>query len=970
MLSSAGITLVVLFYVGLLFLLSFLYEKRIVKKNALFSTAIIYSLSLAVYCTAWTFYGSVGMGASRGLLYLTIYLGPTCCAIVWWSVVRKLIRIKNRFKITSIVDFVAARYGKSTLLGAIGSFLVFLGTIPYIALQLKAIIRTYSIVATGDATSAVGSNSHLGWGTVVLISLCTIFFGLRKSDSSERHPGIVVFLAIECFIKLVAFIAVGIFACYFLFDGYQDIISKMPSVVGSSYSFMGKKDGVSAITYISYFILGGAAIIFLPRQFHVAVVENQNEDDVQVASWVFPLYLFLLNLFVIPISMAGLLIGESIDLADSFVLLLPYNNGQTLLTILTFLGGFSAATGMIMISSLAVSIILSNHVVLPIVDRVKGLAVLKKHLLVVRWIIVFFVIVTAYLYTISLSNNYALISMGMISFVASLQFAPSIIGGLYWRRGNKQGAKVGLSLGIIVWLYTLFIPAFVTGGLLDSSFMYLGPWGIKFLRPYSLFGLVGLDKVSHSVFWTMLFNLGSYVVVSLLSRTSTFDEKIANDFVNITKDNDLIRRRENEKADILLSNKTKVIENIFNEYYDKQESQNNIDKILGKLDLVGKIHISIGELLQLREFAEVQLSGTVGSAVAHSQMIKSSLFTHDEDQELSRYFEDTLAELKISPMQLLSKLDLYKEREAFMEIQTKDLENLVELRTEALLEKNSELNTTLEKIKSMQEKLVAQEKLASLGALSAGIAHEIKNPLNFIINGAKMISTVEGEMKRIYEQKGEKDNEELLSNLEYLNTATKMIIEHGNKADNIIKTMLQHSRSDTFDFSVVEISKLVEENYHLAYNGMKTKYKIDIDLDISCENVGKVRANEQSLGRALFNIIDNGLYALYQKSKKDESFTPQIIIKTYLDNDDVVILIRDNGLGIPKDKIKDIFNPFVTSKPTGEGTGLGLSITNDIIAHHNGSLDVDSVEGDFTQFIIRMPLDFSEKDKKSEKGEK
>lgn len=957
MLNFTVVSIVIVLYVGLLFTLSYLSEKYKPLSKPLLNSALIYSLSLAVYCTAWTYYGSVEMASSRGLLYLTIYLGPTFCAILWWVILRKLVRIKNRFRITSIVDFVSTRYGKSVSLGLIGSIIVFLGTIPYIALQLKAIIKTFNIVSYGDISSQVGSNTSLGWVIVILTSLCTIFFGLRKREPSERHPGIVLFLAIECLIKLVALLAVGIFTCYFLFDGFAEIIYRMPEVVSSDYSFMGNSGGTSPITFISYFLLGAWGILFLPRQFHVAVIENKSEEDIKVAAWVFPLYLFLINLFILPISIAGLLLGKSINLADTFVLLLPYDSGHNFLTILSFIGGFSAATGMIMISSLAVSIILSNHVFLPIISNSKSLLFLRAYLLKIRWLIVVLVISTAYLYTTGIGDNYALISMGMISFVAAAQFAPAILGGLFWLKGNTKGAHVGLLLGLLTWLHTLFVPAFATGGFIDGQLITNGPFGIEFLRPYQLFGLDGLDKVSHSLFWTMLFNFGGYISVSLLTRPTTMDKKIANEFVNAGQESIDLSSSGSEK-DILLAEKIDKIEQAYRSFFGAAEAKEKVKEVIDSLQMKQRKFISIGELLLLRDRAEIILAGTIGSAMAHSCLMNSEVFTEEEDKELSRYFEGTLSELKISPMQLLSKLDFYKERQSLLEDQTKGLENLVTLRTEALKEKNIELNESLIQIKNIQEKMVAQEKLASLGALSAGIAHEIKNPLNFIINGAKIISSVESDIRKFHQLSMDEQRQhekDLDTNLNFLDTATKMIIEHGSKADNIIQTMLQHSRSDTLTFSETNLPELLKRNYNLAYHGMKTKFPVNINPILNLEDVGMVQANEQSLGRAFFNIIDNAFYALYEKSNNEPQFKPQLEISCRKIDNKIHISIKDNGPGIPKAKLKDIFNPFVTSKPSGQGTGLGLSITNDIIAHHNGSIEIDSLLGEYTEFLIIIP---------------
>lgn len=951
--STSTIFIFIIVYILTLFLISIIAENNDKLKNKQIPSFIIYALSLGVYCTAWTFYGSVEMASSKGLLYLPIYLGPTACTFMWWFILKKLVRIKNKFRITSIVDFISSRYGKSIQIGVLGAILVFLGTIPYIALQIKAIIKTLYVISnpSGHYTDLHMTYNH--FFLMIIISACTIYFGLRKLDSSERSYGISIFLALECLIKLFAFLAVGFFVCYYLFDGFGDIISKVPEEFSKNITFMGHSEKSSPLTFVVYFILGANAILFLPRQFHVAVIENADEKDIKKASWLFPLYLVLINLFVIPISFAGIILGNNLNNADLFMILIPLAKNNFLVAVVTFLGGFSAAMGMIMISALTTSIILSNHIILPLINTNESLKFLRSHLLKIRQFLALAVIIFSYFYAIELGENTALISMGLISFVAALQFAPLIIGGLYWKKANTKAAFSALLIGIIVWLYTLFLPAFADGDLINNSFIKDGLFGCGFLKPYALFGISGLDKISHATIWSMFFNISTYIIVSVFSTSDVKEERIADDFINIDKNLQKIVNNENDERNIFLPKKIKLIKDIFKVYLTEEEVNEAINNILEKLQIQNSTHISIGQLLLLQNESESCLAGFIGAAISHTSFSKIPIFENDEKNELAKYFEVALVNLNISPIQLMDKLNIYKEREVFLNNQTKSLEKLVETRTTDLISKNNELNSALKKLKEMQNQLIAQEKLASLGSLAAGIAHEIKNPLNFIINGAKIVQLANVSLfKSIYED-GSKDD--INPNLDRLKVASQLIIDHGTRADNIVKTMLEHARTQTNDMDFYDINEIIAENLNLAIHSMKTKYPMKLTPEIIKVEINKLKLNKASIGRAFFNIIDNALYALHERCEIEDVFVPKLKIETMDDNKFVYIIIEDNGFGIDELKIKDIFNPFVTTKPTGVGTGLGLSITYEIISQHNGVVEVESKPREYTKFTIKLP---------------
>ena len=486
MIDSLTVITVFCLYMMSLFMTALWVERRSEMGRSPVNNPLIYSVSLAVYCTAWTYYGSVGKAATSGLLFLPIYLGPTIAIVLWWKVLRKLVRIKTIQHITSIADFISARYNKSQAVAALATVIALVGTTPYIALQFKAIISTFGIITSPEGSDPTWIGLHLGPVVVGLMIMFTIILGIRRLDPTERHPGLIMAVAVECLVKLVAFLAAGIFVTYFMYDGFGDIFRQLLESTPKALENISNPDQGYYTLWTTYTILAMSAIMFLPRQFHVSVVENFDEKHIRTAMWVFPLYMVLINIFVFPIAMAGLLKGYPAEQADTFVLALPLEAGHTWLSLLVFLGGASAATGMIMIASLTVSTMITNHLLLPVLGWVPQLAFLRRHLMQCRWAAVACVILMGYWFERVVGESYMLVNIGMISFAAALQFAPVILGGIFWRRGNVKGALMGLGAGFIVWVYTLLLPAFVRSGWMSKELLTNGPWGISLFKPEQL----------------------------------------------------------------------------------------------------------------------------------------------------------------------------------------------------------------------------------------------------------------------------------------------------------------------------------------------------------------------------------------------------------------------------------------------------------------------------------------------------
>ena len=530
MLQGWVVIAIALGYIGLLFVVASYGDRLRQIARGDRSRLLIYPLCLAIYCTSWTFFGSVGLASKSGFDFLTIYIGPILMIGLCTPLVLRIVRLAKSQNTTSIADFIAARYGKRQSVAALVALIAIVGTIPYIALQLKAVSAMFGTifvhVAPGFTPSALGDTALL---VALAMAAFAILFGTRHIDATEHQDGLMLAIATESIVKLAAFLAVGLFVTYWMFDGPVDLFSRA----------LNRPDTAAVLTtppnfstVIAMTLLSTVAIILLPRQFHVTVVENHSEAEIKRAAWLFPLYLVLINLFVVPIALAGLLTfapGE-VD-SDMFVLALPLSANASFFTIAAFIGGLSAATAMVIVESVALAIMVSNDLVVPFFLKrrsalMTGQSDVGKLLLRIRRIAIFLIMVLAYLYYRSVGDA-QLVAIGLLSFAAVAQLAPAFFGGLFWRQGTARGAIAGLTVGILAWFYTLLLPSAVGSGLLNPSVIADGPFGIWFLRPTALFGL-DLPQLAHGVFWSLALNIMAYIGFSL-SRAPEAIERVQAD---------------------------------------------------------------------------------------------------------------------------------------------------------------------------------------------------------------------------------------------------------------------------------------------------------------------------------------------------------------------------------------------------------------------------------------------------------
>jgi Na+/proline symporter/signal transduction histidine kinase/ActR/RegA family two-component response regulator len=484
--------------------------------------ALVYSLTLAVYCTSWTFYGAVGSAAENGWGYLPIYVGPMLVIFFGWPLINRIVTISKRQNLTSIADFIAARYGKVQSLAALVTIMATVGSVPYIALQLKAVVIGFSVVSNYSVTG--GAEHDTAFVVAVALAVFAILFGTRKIDVTEHHEGMMLAIAFESIVKLLAFVAVGLFALFLLGDSHGEV-----TVTAARATSVFRLDHIPD-TFVTQLILASAAIFCLPRQFHVAVVEAHRDVNIRATRWVFPLYLLVFTLFIVPITLAGLkMLPLGVFSGDTFVLALPVEHGRHWLTILAFLGGFSAATGMVIVACVALSTMICNEIVMPALLRIKALGLSERSdysrlLIHIRRGSIIGIATLAYFYYRAMDESAALASIGLLSFAAAAQFMPLMILGIYWQRSTRLGAFYGLTTGFVLWAFTLFLPTLARSGIFSTDFIAHGLFQIAWLRPEALLFDSGSNPLTHGVAWSLGGNILVFVAVSLLSRQSMIEK--------------------------------------------------------------------------------------------------------------------------------------------------------------------------------------------------------------------------------------------------------------------------------------------------------------------------------------------------------------------------------------------------------------------------------------------------------------
>ena len=841
----------------------------------------VYTLSLAVYCTAWTYYGSVGVAADSGLSFLPIYLGPIIIAPSWILILKKIIRISHVNKISSIADFISLRYGNSRFLGAIVTVICLTGIIPYISLQLKAIAETFHIVTKTPINSLIFDDTTTY--VAVALALFASYYGTRYVDASEKRKGIVTAVAMESVLKLVFFVIIGIYVTFFVFDGFDDIYQKACLLE----NFKEKNTIGSLPQAINWFllcVLSMFAIFLLPRQFQVSVIENNREKHINTAVWLFPLYLLLFNIFVYPIAWGGNILfdGQEVN-SDAYSLLIPQLFNNKILTVLVFLGGFSAAISMIVVSSIGLSTMVTNNILIPynLLGKLKSAETISsKTILNSRKIGIFSLIILSYFIYRYYGLDYNLVSIGMVAFVVISQLAPAFFGALFWRRGSRLGAIYSIIIGFIICLFTLLIPYAIGITNSESTFISNGFFNIELLKPFQLFGLDYLDPIPHALFWSLLFNTVTYFAVSVSFKGNYRERNYAEMFVDINKyitnhENAFVWKgtaytRDIEKVLIrfLGEERTKRAMNIFNVKYNVDKNQELADARLVK-------------------FAENLLTGHIGTASA--RILISSV----------------VKEEKITLPEVLKILEESKENITI---------------NKKLTETSNQLQKITSELQKANETLVRKD--VQKDEFLDTVTHELRTPITAI----RAASEILHDDDEIPEELRKQFLQNIISESDRLNRLIDKILDL-EKFETGKQTIhpTQNNLIATIEHSIEPLKQLIKNRNISVYVESKDTVLAYYDEDRIIQVVTNLLSNAIK-----FCPETDGLITI-QVKKKDN------FIETS---------VQDNGKGINHNDCDVIFDKFYQAsnqnfkKPVG--SGLGLAICKQIIEHHKGKIWVES----------------------------
>ncbi|WP_426059136.1 ATP-binding protein [Hymenobacter sp. B1770] len=917
-------------YLALLFGVAYAAERRSKAHKSLVSNPYVYALSMAVYCTAWTYYGSVGRAANHGLEFVAIYLGPTLLAPVWWLVLRKIIRICRQQRLTSIADFISARYGKSAALGALVTVVCVLGVVPYIALQIKAIAASF-VTMTGSGAGVEGPAAATALYTTGALAVFTILFGVRSVEATERHEGIVLAVAVESLLKLVAFLVLGLFVTFGLFGGFTDLFDQAAAVPALRQLFTLHGAGVTGSGWLTLLILSMSAVLLLPRQFQVSVVENVDEDHLRKAMWLFPLYLIIINIFVLPIAFGGMLrLGSSGIDADTFVLALPLAAGHSWLALLTYLGGISAASSMIIVETIALSVMMSNHLLMPLLVRVpatrpslqtRWFAYLGRVALQSRRLAVVAVLLLAYGYYAEVGKQLPLVNTGLVSFAAVAQFVPAVLGGLYWKGGTRRGATVGLLAGFGIWFYTLVLPTIIGSGKLPVSILTEGIGGLAVLRPFALFGLEGLDYLSHGLFWSWFFNIGLYVGISLAKPPTALELRQADVFVDVFQRRSLAEEVAGWQGLTPFPDVRGLLLGFLGKKRTNQALRTFATRFPDALPLPTDGPPSAGLPLpaasadpRLLTYAEKLLAGSLGPASA--RMLVASVAGEEQIN-----YDNVVGILRESQQLLEANRQLQK--------QSRQLQRLTD-----------ELRVAYDQLQALDHR--KDEFLYT-------VTHELRTPLTSI----RALAEILADNPELEEEERQRFQLTISREAERLTRLISLVLDL-EKFESGQATLERHP---------VPMAELLDEAVEAVGQLLRDKH---IALEVAVPpGLPALPADRDRLMQVLVNLLSNSIKACRPDGSgriKLALTYAALPLRTHPDAPAhvITIIIADNGKGIAPGDLHHIFEKFfqarnqTTRKP--EGTGLGLAITKKIVDLHHGRMWVESQPDQGATFFVELPV--------------
>lgn len=826
MVSFNLLVFVALGYVAFLFIVAFAAERQArAGRGEWLRAPMIYTLSLSIYCTAWTFYGAVGYAARSGLEFVTIYLGPTLVMIGWWWVLRRLVRIGRSQRITSIADLISSRFGKSTSLGMIVTLIAVVAATPYIALQLQSVTLSFAVFAEAGGRSWQETDlSNAAIWVAVGLAIFTVLFGTRNLDANERHHGIVIAIAVEAVVKLVALLAVGIFVVWGIGGGPQAVLAQVDASPIGAFEQSGGR-------WVTLIFLSAAAFLCLPRMFQVLVVENADERHLHVASWAFPLYLMLMSLFVIPIAVVGLNIMPADANPDLFVLTLPLAQGEEGLAMLSFLGGFSSATSMVIVSTIALATMVSNHIVLPLwlnAGRPSGASIsgdVRRVIVISRRLSIAGVLTLGYLYYRFSGGGAALAAIGLISFSGAVQVLPALLGGIFWRGATRIGAAMGLVTGLSVWVWTLFLPSFGDGAAIPIAVMENGPYGIAWLRPEALFGMTGIDPLVHGILWSMLLNAGAFFIGSVVSFPTPLERLQGAQFVNVVANSAGARAwaKSGAGAEDLLIMSQRIL--------GASEAQAIFQTAAAGQGKAGYLPDVTPDFV---DGLERELAGSVGAATAHAMIGQLTEGASVSVEDLIAVADEAAQILEYSNQ--LEAKSAEQERTARALREANEKLTALSVQKDAFLSQIShELRTPMTSIRSFSEILRDMEMRPDEKARYAGIIHDEAVRLTRLLDDLLDLAVLENGQVTLNRQTGS------LSDL-----LDRAVSAAGAQATNIT-IRRKTSREDVT--LATDLDRLVQVFINLIVNAAKYCDATDPQLRIIVR---------QTAGALAVDFVDNG----------------------------------------------------------------------------------------------------------------
>jgi signal transduction histidine kinase len=906
------IILVSIGYLGLLFAIAHYGDRLAARGRSPTRNPEVYALAIAVACTSFTFYGNVGRAATSGLDFLPNFIGSTILFSLWPVLWLKIIRICKANRITSLADFISSRYGKSSWLGGLVTVTAVVGVAPYIALQLKSIASSLAILVDhANATVYApfdGGKPLYGAMTpettllvALALTLFAVLFGTRHIDSSEHHDGLITAIAFESLVKLFAFVAVGLFVTFSLYDGFGDLFSKAAATPGLSKLFVISPQALSG-EWIALMLTTLLAMVCLPWQFYITAVENADETHLAKAVWLFPAYLLTINLFVLPIALAGrmLFVGTAAD-ADMFVVSLPTHLNQDTLALLAYVGGLSASSAMVIVGTIALSIMVCNNLVMPLLlrwgwvdlklggDRTGLLLMIRRTSIVVTMLLGF----GYYHYA---SESHSLVAIGMVSLVAAVQFAPAVFGGIYWRNGTARGAMTGLALGFLLWVYTMLLPSFARSGWLPISFIEAGPWGIELLRPHALFGLQGMDALSHTLFWSLVVNVGAYVAVSLMGRQSTIERVHAALFVDVFR-HGAKRRDPHYRGG---SATVQQLQHLVSRFVGPQRTAQAFASFaMGNGLSIRPGQAAAGALL---DHAETLLAGAVGAATARA--VIGSVATGESVglEDMYRILDETSQVIRYSRM---------------LEVKSAELEDLTR-----------QLQSANERLKELD--LLKDEFLST-------ISHELRTPLTSIRAFTEILS--------------DSPDVTAAERAQFLAIIGAESARLTRLIDQILDLAQMEAGKAPWQMTDVDARAAIVQAL-ASMDGLAKERGVTLALQVPLV-LPLVRADRDQLVQVLVNLLSNAVKFCGKSGG-------QVEVSAAADDNCIAVTVADNGPGVPPEDRESIFEKF--HRPAGsagqerKGTGLGLAISKRIIDHFGGAITVGDAPGGGASFSFVVPL--------------